>query len=88
MGKVFNNYLHSLALRQTYPRLLLTNDKNVALSGSELVVDSVFDVYDIETSIVSLAVGDDANTSHVATTGHHGNGSSIELDVISDFSGG
>ncbi len=43
---------------------------------------------DVETSVVTLAVGDDTNTTHVTTTGSHGNDTSIKLDEVGDLAGG
>lgn len=42
---------------------------------------------DIETTIVALTVGDDTNTTHVATTSDHGDSSSVEADEVGDLSG-
>ena len=39
----------------------------------------------VETSIVSLTVSNDTNTTHVTTTGGHGNDTSIELDKVIDL---
>lgn len=83
-----NGELDTLALGQRDPRLLVTNDENVALTGSEGVVNSVLDVDNVETTIVALTVGDDTNTTHVATTSDHGDGASVELDEVSDLAGG
>jgi uncharacterized protein YuzE len=44
-------------------------------------------VDDVETSVVTFAVGDDTNTTHVTTTGSHGNDTSIELDEVGDLAG-
>ena len=41
-----------------------------------------------EAAVVALAVGDDTNTAHVATAGHHGNGTGVELDKVGDLAGG
>ena len=41
----------------------------------------------VETSIVTLSVGDDTNTTHVATTSNHGYDTSVELDVFGDLAG-
>lgn len=41
---------------------------------------------DIETSVVSLSVCNNTNTSHVTTTGHHANAARIEVNVLSDLS--
>jgi hypothetical protein len=76
-----NAELHALALWQTDPRLLATNDadsrvsdmhvtigtelslQDVRLAGGELVVDSVLNVDNVETSVVTLTVSDDTNTT-------------------------
>jgi hypothetical protein len=41
----------------------------------------------VEATIVTLTVGQDTNTAHVATTGDHGNGASVELDEVGDLAG-
>ena len=83
-----NGELDTLALGQGDPGLVLANDENVALTGSEAVVNGVLDVDDVEATIVTLTVGDDTNTTHVTTTGNHGNGASVELDEVGDLAGG
>lgn len=80
-----NGELDTLALGQGNPGLLGTNDEDVALTGSEGVVNSVLDVDDVETTVVALTVGDNTDTAHVATTGDHGDGTSIELDEVGDL---
>lgn len=80
--------LHALALRQGNPRLLLTNNEYVALACGELVVDGILDVYDIETTVMTFTVSDDANATHVATTSSHGNDTSVKAYGIGDFAGG
>jgi hypothetical protein len=77
--------LDTLALGQGHPGLLGTDDENVALTGGEGVVNGILDVDDVETTIVALTVSDDTNTTHVATTGDHGNGASVELDEVGDL---
>jgi len=79
-------YLNTLALGQGHPWLVLSNDKDVAQTGGKGVVNSVLDVNNIETTIVSLAVGDNTNTTHVATTGNHGDSTSVEPDEVGDLS--
>jgi len=79
--------LHTLALRQGNPRLLLTDDEDVTLARGELVVDSVLNVYDVEAAVMTFAVSDNADTTHVATTGSHGNHTSVEAYGICDFAG-
>lgn len=79
--------LDTLALGQGDPGLLLANDEDVALAGGEGVVNGVLEVDDGEATIVTLAVGDDTDTTHVATAGNHGNGTSVEPDEVLDFTG-
>lgn len=80
--------LDTLALGEGDPGLLSTDDENVALTGSERVVNGVLEVDNVEASIVTLTVGDDANTTHVTTTSDHGNSASVELDVVLDLASG
>lgn len=82
-----NRKLDTLALGQRDPRLLLANDENVALTCGELVVNGVLDVDDVETSVVALTVGDDTDTTHVATAGNHGDDTSVEGDEVCDLAG-
>jgi hypothetical protein len=82
-----NGQLDTLALGQTDPWLLLADDEDVALSGSERVVNGIFDVNDVETTIVSFTVSDNTNTTHVTTTSNHGNHTSVELDEVGNLSG-
>ena len=83
--RISETYLDTLALRQTDPRLLLTNDEHISLSSSELVVDGILDVDNSETTIVSLSVSDDTNTTHIATTSDHSDHTCVELDVLCDL---
>jgi len=80
-------YLNTLALWQTDPWLLLADDEDVALSGSEGVVDGVLDVDDVEATVVSLSVSDDTDSTHVATTSNHSDHTSVESDEVSDLAG-
>lgn len=86
--KSLQTYLDTLALGQADPGLLATDDEDVALTGGELVVNSVLDVDNVETTIVTLTVGDDTNTAHITTTSDHGNDASVELDEVGDLAGG
>ena len=79
------SHLHTLALRQTDPRLLLSDNENVALSRREAVGNRVLDVYNVEPSVVTLPVSDHTHTTHVATTGHHRDDAGVELDVLLDL---
>jgi hypothetical protein len=45
-------------------------------------------VDNVEASVVALTVGDDTDTTHVATTSDHGDGASVELDEVSDLASG
>jgi len=78
--------LDTLALGQTDPWLFLTNDEDVAFPCSEGVVNGVLDVNDVETTIMSLTVSDDTNTTHVTTTSNHGDHTSIESNEVRDLS--
>ena len=80
-----NGELDTLALWKRDPRLLTTDDEDVRLTSSELVVNGVLDVHDVETSIVALAVSDHADTAHVATTSRHGDDTGVEADEVLDF---
>jgi hypothetical protein len=77
--------LHTLALGQTDPWLLATDDEDVGLTSGELVVDGVLDVHDVETSVVALTVCDDTDTTHVATTSSHGDHTGVEADEVLDL---
>lgn len=77
--------LDTLALGQTDPWLLRANDEDVAFPSGELVVDSVLDVNNVETSVVPLTVSDDTNTTHVTTTSSHGDDTSVEADEVGDL---
>lgn len=83
-----NGELDTLALGQGDPGLLLANDENVALTGSEAVVNGVLDVDDVEATIVALTVGDDTNTAHVTTTSDHGDCASVKLNEVGDLASG
>ena len=65
----------------------MSNDEDIGQSGSESVVDSILDVDNVETSVVTLTVGNDTNTSHVTTTSDHGNASGIKSNVLGDLTG-
>lgn len=66
----------------------MADDEDIAFSGCEGVVDGIFDVDDIESSVMSLTVGDHTDTAHVATTDNHGDGAGIELDEVGDLTCG
>lgn len=81
-------YLDTLALGEGDPRLLLTDDEDVGLTGGESVVNGVLDVDDVEATVVTLTVGDNTNTTHVTTTSAHDNNTSVKADVVGDLAGG
>lgn len=83
-----NGKLDTLALGQGDPGLLGANDENVGLPGSEGVVNGVLDVDDVETTIVTLTVGDDTDTTHVTTTSNHGDVANLELDKVLNLASG
>ena len=80
-----NRNLDTLALWQRDPWLLGTDDEDVVLTGSERVVYGILDVDNVETSVVTLTVSDDTDTTHVTTTSDHGDDTSVELDVVLDL---
>jgi len=80
-----NGKLDTLALGQADPWLLLANDEDVALPGSEGVVNGILDVDNVETTVVSLTVSDDTNTTHVATTSDHGDHTGVEPDKVGNL---
>jgi hypothetical protein len=82
-----NCELDTLTLWQRDPWLLRTDDEDVVLTGSEGIVYGILDMHNVEASIVTLSVGNDANTSHVTTTSDHGNDTSVELDEVGDLAG-
>lgn len=83
-----NRQLDTTALWQRDPWLLLANNENVALTSGKRVVNGVLEVDNIEATIVALTVSDDTYTAHVATAGHHGQRTSVELDELGDLASG
>ena len=79
--------LDAPALGEGHPRLLAADDKDVALTGGESVVNGILQVDDAEATIVTLTVGDDTDTAHVTTTSDHGDSASVELDEVGDLAG-
>lgn len=84
----FVTYLDTLALGEGDPGLVLADDEDVGLAGSEGVVNGVLDVDDVETTIVTLTVSDNTNTTHVTTTSGHGDNTGVELDEVGDLASG
>ena len=79
--------LDTTSLGEGDPGLLLADDEDVALTGGEGVVNLVLEVDNVETTVVTLTVGDDTNTAHVTTASDHGNGTGVELDEVADLAG-
>jgi hypothetical protein len=78
-------HLHTLALGQTNPWFVLSNDKHIAFSSGERILNRIFDVDDVEAAIMTFTMRDDAHTTHVTPTCDHGDGSSVELDEIGNL---
>ena len=79
--------LDTTSLGEGDPGLLLADDEDVALTGGEGVVNLVLEVDNVETTVVTLTVGDDTNTAHVTTASDHGDGTGVELDEVADLAG-
>jgi len=82
--------LHAVALGQidVAVPVLISDDKHVGNTSSEIVSTLVLQVDDIKTAQVLLTVNDLTNTSDVLTTANHGNGTSLELVVLNHFASG
>lgn len=65
----------------------MREDLHVALASCELVVDCVLDVHNVEATVVTLTMSDDADTTHVTTTSSHDNDTGIKLDEVGDLAG-
>ena len=72
---------------QPYPGFLLAYHKDVRLPGSEGVVNGIFDMHNVETSVMAFSMCNNSHTAHVTTTSSHGNDSSIEAYEVGDFAG-
>lgn len=84
-----NGELDTLALGQRDERLVaLADDEDVGQSGDKLVVKSVLDVDNVEAALVSLSVGDGADSAHVSTSGGHDDVTVLKLDERGDLAGG
>jgi hypothetical protein len=78
-------HLDTLALRQTDPWLVLSNDKHIAFSSGKRILNRIFDVDDVEASIMTFTMRDDTHATHITSARDHGNGSGVELDEIGDL---
>lgn len=83
MGRYAN--LDSLALWQTYPWLLTSNYEHVGFSRSKRVLDSIFNVHNVEASVMAFTMSDHTHSTHIATTSDHRNDTGIEADEICDL---
>ena len=81
-----NRKFHALALWQTDPGSVTANNEDVGFPRRELVVHSIFDVHNIEASVVALTMSNDTHTPHVTSTSSHGDHASVELDEFCDLS--
>jgi hypothetical protein len=83
-----NRKLDTFTLGQADQRLAaLTNNKNVAETSDKGVVKRILDVNNIETTLVTLTVGDNTHTTQVSTTSHHNHVASVELHKRGNLSG-
>lgn len=80
-----NGKPHSLSTWQRDEGLLAPNDKNVGQSRGKGIANSIFDVDNIEGTMVTLTVGDVTNTTQVTSTNNHDQMSIVELDGILDL---
>ena len=78
-------YLHTLALRQTYPWFFITNDKYICFSSGKRVVNSILDMNDVEASIMTLTMRDHTDTAHITTACCHCNNASVKSDKFRDL---
>jgi hypothetical protein len=76
------------AVSGDFPGFISSNLHDVGLTSGELVVNGVLEVDDVEASVVALTVGDDTNTTHVATTSDHDDDTGVELDEVGDLASG
>ena len=83
-----NGKLDTLELGQGDPWLVPTDDTDIAFPGGKHVLNSILDVDNVETTIVALTVRDDTNTTHVASTSHHHNGTCVKLDHVANLASG
>lgn len=82
---IYITYLHAFALGQANPRLLLSDNKHVAFPRCKRVINHVFDMHNVEASVMSFPMGDDTHPTHIAPTGSHGDGSCVKVDEVGDF---
>jgi hypothetical protein len=81
--------LDTLTLRKRNQRSRpLPNHKNVRQTGSKLTIKRILNVHNIKSAMVSLTVGDDANTTHVAPARDVSQIARIEFDKFNDFASG
>jgi len=77
----------TLALGQRDPWLgSSSNDKDVRGTGGKRVTQSILDVNNVETSVVTFTVNNASNTSNVATTSNEGQVASFKLDKVFNLS--
>lgn len=82
-----NSQLDTLSLGKTDPGLgAFTNDKDIRKTSGKGVVTAILKVDNIKTSRMTLTVSNSTNTTHIVSTGDHGNVSNLELDKGLDLS--
>jgi len=78
----------TLLARKGDKRLSFSNDKNVGGTGGKVVSNGVFEMDDIEASIVLFLVLDDADTTQVVSASDHGHDTGFKFhelfDLVSD----
>jgi len=79
--------LDTLLAGKADERRVLSDDEDVGGAGGERIPDGVFQMDDIETSVVFFLVLDDTDATQVAPAGDHGQDAGIKLDVFVDFVG-
>ena len=81
-------HLDALSFRQADPWLLSANHKNIRLASSKGIIDGIFDMHNIEASIMTFAMSDHTYSAHVASTCYHGDDCRIEADKVGDLASG
>ena len=81
-------HLDTLSFRQADPWLLPTNHENVRLTSGKGVIDCIFDMDNIEASVMTFATSDHTYSAHVASTCCHGDDCRIKADEVRDLAGG
>lgn len=78
-------YLDSFALGQAYPGFIASDYEDVGFPRCKRIINSILDMHNIEASVMTLAVRDHSNTTHVTSTGDHSDNTSIESNEIGNL---